>query len=133
LAPITATADSTLQIGAGADWWMQWWVDGQPVFDTLGEGHAGNGPTPITGRDHIFTIQLAKGPHVLAVAVFGYPRFLFAVTSPQQPPVGRHLQFAACPHSARTAAVLSPLSMMVGIAGPQPGPGAHQPALKKAC
>jgi len=84
LAPVTATADTTVEIGAGADWWMQWWVDGEPVLDTLGNGHAGNGTTPITGRDHVFTVRLAKGRHVLAVAVFGYRRFLFAVTSPQQ-------------------------------------------------
>jgi hypothetical protein len=56
LAPVTATADTTVEIGAGADWWMQWWVDGQPVYDTLGNGHAGNGTTPITGRDHVFTV-----------------------------------------------------------------------------
>jgi len=84
LAPITATADTTVEIGAGADWWMHWWVDGQGVYDTLGKGHAGNGTTPITGRDHVFTMKLAKGRHVLAVAVFGYRQFLFAVTSPQQ-------------------------------------------------
>ena len=63
---------------------MQWWVDGQPVFDTLGNGHVGNGTTPITGRDHLFTVKLARGQHVLAVAVFGYRQVLFAVTSPKQ-------------------------------------------------
>lgn len=84
LAPVTATADTTVQIGAGADWWMHWWVDGQPVYDTLGNGHAGNGTTPITGRDHVLSVKLTKGQHVLAVAVFGYRQFLLAVTSPQQ-------------------------------------------------
>jgi hypothetical protein len=84
LAPVTATADTTVSIGAGADWWMQWWVDGEPVYDTLGNGHTGNGTTPITGRDHVFPVKLTKGEHVLAVAVFGYRRFLLAVTSPQE-------------------------------------------------
>ncbi|NLF72067.1 MAG: hypothetical protein GX575_23790 [Candidatus Anammoximicrobium sp.] len=84
LAPLTAPADTTVQIGAGADWWMHWWVDGQPVYDTLGNGHTGNGTTPITGRDHSFTVRLTQGRHVLAVAVFGYRQFLFAVTSPRQ-------------------------------------------------
>jgi len=83
-AQVTATADTRIEIGAGADWWMQWWVDGQPIFDTLGQGHVGNGTTPITGRDHVVGIDLAKGQHVLAVAVFGFRQFLFAVTSPQQ-------------------------------------------------
>jgi len=83
LAPVTATSNTTIQIGAGADWWMQWWLDGQPVYSTLGA--YGNGPRQITGRDHIFDVTLTKGEHVLAVAVIGGLRgFSLAVTSPQE-------------------------------------------------
>jgi len=100
LAPVTVAADTTVQIGAGADWWMQWWVDGRPVYDTLVHGHAGNGVTPISGRDHVFSVKLSKGRHVLAVAVFGYRRFLLAVTSPEQ--LGRQpLGFAEVMASGR--------------------------------
>lgn len=81
---VTVAADTIVQIGTGADWWMQWWLDGRPIFDTLGRGHAGNGTTPISGRDHRLTISLSKGEHVLAVAVFGYRRLLFAVTGPAE-------------------------------------------------
>ena len=32
MAPITASADTTIQIGAGADWWMQWWLGATRAF-----------------------------------------------------------------------------------------------------
>ena len=85
MASITAASDMTVQIGAGADWWMQWWVDGQPVYDTLKNGQNGNGSKPITSRDHVFNVTLTKGEHILAVAVYSAPyAFAFAVASPQE-------------------------------------------------
>jgi hypothetical protein len=48
---------------AGADWWMQWWVDGEHAFDTL----SGANRSPLLGRAHEFA--LAAGRHVLAVRV----------------------------------------------------------------
>lgn len=44
-----------------ADWWMQWWCDGQPVCDTLGRGNQ----APLRGRAHEVRLQLAAGRHVL--------------------------------------------------------------------
>ncbi|MBI3944567.1 MAG: hypothetical protein HY321_01485, partial [Armatimonadetes bacterium] len=84
MAPVIAAADTAIQIGAGANWWMQWWVDGRPVYSTLGK--CGNGIRPITGRDHVFDVTLSKGPHVLAVAVIGRNNeaFELAVASPQE-------------------------------------------------
>ena len=94
MASITAASDMTVQIGAGADWWMQWWVDGQPVYDTLDNGQNGNGSTPITGRDHVFDVTLTKGEHVLAVAVYSAAyAFALAVTSPQEMQAPIHWAF----------------------------------------
>ncbi|MBI3945414.1 MAG: hypothetical protein HY321_05820, partial [Armatimonadetes bacterium] len=85
MAPITVPRDMTVQIGAGADWWMQWWVDGRPVYDTLKNDQNGNGTTPITSRDHVFSVTLTKGTHVLAVAVFSGPyQFALALASPDE-------------------------------------------------
>ncbi|MBI3945411.1 MAG: heparinase II/III family protein [Armatimonadetes bacterium] len=85
MAPITVARDMTIQIGAGADWWMHWWVDGRPVYDTLRNGQNGNGTAPITNRDHVFEVALARGTHVLAVAVFSAPYdFALALASPQE-------------------------------------------------
>ncbi|MBI3946328.1 MAG: heparinase II/III family protein [Armatimonadetes bacterium] len=84
MAPVTAAADTTLQIGAGAQWWMQWWVDGRPLFGTL--GRCGNGSFPVTARDHVFRVTLTKGEHVLAVAVVGNNNgaFELAITPPRE-------------------------------------------------
>ncbi|MBI3946280.1 MAG: heparinase II/III family protein [Armatimonadetes bacterium] len=84
MAPITATADTIVQIGAGANWWMQWWVDGRPVYGTIGK--CGNGTVPITARDHVFDVALTKGQHVLAVAVIENNNSLFelAIAGPQE-------------------------------------------------
>jgi len=84
MAPVTAAADTTIQIGAGADWWMQWWLDGRPVYDTLGP--SGNGAArPISSRDHVFDVSLTKGRHILAVAVISNLfEFSLALANPQE-------------------------------------------------
>ncbi len=63
-----------LLIGAGADWWMQWFLDGICVYDTINpdsHGHAGNGAGMFGINNHAFTVDLDPGKHVLAVRVMG--------------------------------------------------------------
>ena len=56
----------TLLIGAGADWWMQWIIDGKPVFDTLAMGNE----TPAYSlSNHVFRVRLEKGDHTVCVLV----------------------------------------------------------------
>ena len=63
-----------LLIGAGADWWMQWYLDGKPVFDTL---RGGNEPSRhnyfsrevCSPSDYLFPVEVTAGEHVLAVMV----------------------------------------------------------------
>ena len=55
-----------LTIGAGADWWMQWFVDGKPVFDTLEDGNAVG---PYSASNHVFTADVETGDHVLCAMV----------------------------------------------------------------
>jgi len=55
-----------LQIGAGANWWMQWFLDGKPIYSTLKKGNLGR-PPAIT--DHVFSTDVSAGEHVLAVMV----------------------------------------------------------------
>ncbi len=66
LAPVKAAQDVIVRIGAGADWWMQWWVDGAPVFNTLDKG---NGKPGVAADNHSFEVRLSQGEHVLAAAV----------------------------------------------------------------
>ncbi|MBI3946610.1 MAG: heparinase II/III family protein [Armatimonadetes bacterium] len=85
MAPITATRDVTIQIGAGAGYFMHWWVDGTPVYDTF---ERGNGPMPATIHDHLFGVSLTKGQHILAVAVIHgaktISKFDFAAAGPDE-------------------------------------------------
>ena len=64
-AEVVADADGPVTVHAGGDWWMQWWVDGRPVFDTLRSGNR----FALLGVAHPFTVALAKGRHVVAVRV----------------------------------------------------------------
>ncbi len=55
-----------LVIGAGADWWMQWFLDGRSVYNTLASG---NGAKPYSPANHTFAADVEAGEHVLAVMV----------------------------------------------------------------
>ena len=65
-ARLRVAQDTTLLAGASADWWMQWWLDGNPVYDTLTDGNECGMKGP---ADHVFRLSLSKGEHVLAVRV----------------------------------------------------------------
>ena len=56
----------TVLIGTGADWWMQWLIDGKPVFDTLGTGNQSNDYSLF---NHVFRVRLEKGDHAVCVLV----------------------------------------------------------------
>lgn len=51
-------------IGAGADWWMEYYVNGIKVIDTM---NSGNQKTPCQINNHIATVKLKKGRNILAV------------------------------------------------------------------
>lgn len=64
-ATLVADRDSTIEIGASADWWMEWYVNGQRVFSTIDGGN--QAPQQILA--HVFTVQLKRGSNLLAVRV----------------------------------------------------------------
>jgi outer membrane protein assembly factor BamB len=66
LAKIRCAGSGKLVIGAGADWWMAWYLDGKPIFDTL---KWGNGVKPFDAGNHVFEVDVRAGEHVVAVAV----------------------------------------------------------------
>lgn len=57
--------DQTVKMGASADWWMTWTVNGKQVYTTLPQGN-GSAGSP-TG--HVFDIPLKKGRNIIAVKV----------------------------------------------------------------
>ena len=73
-AKINCPKAGKLLVGAGADWWMQWFLDGKPVFDTLKGGNVGNRETycsrqVCSPKDFLFDVDVTAGEHVLAVMV----------------------------------------------------------------
>ncbi|MCY3021896.1 MAG: PQQ-binding-like beta-propeller repeat protein, partial [Planctomycetota bacterium] len=65
-AEIECPSAGTLTMGAGADWWMRWFLDGKPVFDTWKNGNEA-GQYSVT--NHVFSAGVTKGKHVLAAIV----------------------------------------------------------------
>jgi len=66
LAVIEVDKATEIELGAGADWWMKWWVNGEVVCDTLKNG---NGNHPPSVLDHRFTAQLKAGRNPIAVKI----------------------------------------------------------------
>ncbi|MFC1452834.1 PQQ-binding-like beta-propeller repeat protein [Verrucomicrobiota bacterium] len=65
-AEIDCRTDGVLTVGTGADWWMKWYIDGEPVFDTL---DSGNRVWPYAVNNHVFSTEVSAGKHVVAVLV----------------------------------------------------------------
>ncbi len=69
-------------IGCGADWWMQWWVNGVPAFDTLATGNISHS---ISVRAHQFKAALVKGSNCLVAKVLsGSNGFFLAAGGPEE-------------------------------------------------
>ncbi len=64
-AVVESDRERTVNVGASADWWMAWYVNGEKVYDTLAKGNGGG----YSIRDHVFPIKLKKGSNLLAVKV----------------------------------------------------------------
>ena len=79
-----ADAPGPTTFGFGADWWYEAYLDGKLVSDTLSHGDKGNVAWPPSIRDFTATVELTKGPHVLAVRLLrGAGSALLAVGGPQ--------------------------------------------------
>ena len=65
---VVAPRDMDVLIGAGADWWMQWWVNGETAHDTLEEG---NRSQDFTIGAHVFDARLRAGENVVVARVIG--------------------------------------------------------------
>jgi hypothetical protein len=64
----TVEADDacSMQIGAGADWWMEWYVNGEKVYSTL---PGGNRYLDFIIFDHRFELPLQKGTNIVIAKV----------------------------------------------------------------
>lgn len=55
-----------MQIGAGADWWMEWYVNGEKVYSTLPDG---NRYLDCIIFDHRFDLPLQKGTNLVVAKI----------------------------------------------------------------
>ena len=74
MAEMEVASETEVVFGAGCDWWMQWWIDGEPVLDTLATGNRKGYPwsakfanSRISRTDHCFSRRLAAGKHLIVV------------------------------------------------------------------
>ena len=64
-AVIESPIDCDYTIGAGGDWWMEYYLNGELIFDLTGPG--GNVAAPVAPDNHLATVRLRKGRNILAV------------------------------------------------------------------
>ncbi len=80
------TADTAVPttFGFGADWWYAAYLDGKLISDTVSGGDQGNIAWPPSIRDFSATVELTRGPHVLAVRLLrGSGSAMLAVGGPR--------------------------------------------------
>lgn len=79
--PFHAGSDMQAIVGCGADWWFDLFLDGEQIFTT---GEAGNVSHPPAMCDHLVSMRVSQGPHVLAVRfVSGSASSMLCVGSPE--------------------------------------------------
>lgn len=82
-------------LGMGADWWLQVWVNGREVYDTLTQGNASHPPTVL---DHHVNVSLREGSNVLAVRyITGRNNVLIALGGPDEIAAAKQRQAQQAP------------------------------------
>jgi len=81
MAHVESDVDRRVRVGASADWWMQWVVNGTVAYSTLDRGNGGG----YSVTDHTFTIDLKKGDNLIAVKqLSGSMGWKLLIGSPQR-------------------------------------------------
>lgn len=71
--PFTSDRGQTAIFGCGANWWFEAYLDGTRIYDTL---QGGNLYWPLNVANHLKTVDLSKGPHLLVI------RFISGMAAP---------------------------------------------------
>ena len=66
--PIQSAKGEKMKIGAGADWWMDIYLNGKPVGDTMMNG---NVVWPPSGSDFVYDLTLKPGKNLLVIGMIG--------------------------------------------------------------
>ena len=62
--PVELTHPQQVMLGFGADWWMQVWVNGESVLDTMDRG---NEKHPPSIDDHVCNVALRAGTNLIVI------------------------------------------------------------------
>ncbi|MEW6751018.1 MAG: sialidase family protein [Candidatus Latescibacterota bacterium] len=84
MAQVSVPRDLRCTVGVGVEWWMQWWLDGRLVYDSMA---ASSFASPPSVEDDHFEMALSAGTHLLLVRVVSQARTWLlraAVLSPPQ-------------------------------------------------
>jgi len=80
--PLHSESAQEVTLGMGADWFLQVWLNGAPVFDTLEEG---NVVSPPAINNHRVTVRLEPGRNVLAIRLInGIASAVLALGGPEE-------------------------------------------------
>ncbi len=79
---IESPREQEVYFGIGADWWVEVWLNGEPVFDTL---QRGNQTGHVGVSNHRFAASLTEGTNILAVRfATGLTTSLIAIGGPAE-------------------------------------------------
>ena len=81
IAEVTFSRPTEVVIGAGADWWMQWWIDGKEVLSTLATS---NQTFEWHKTDYCVRHRFEPGRHLIVV---------LCISGSGGPPVARHMRW----------------------------------------
>jgi hypothetical protein len=81
MAEVVSDRDRVVTMGAAGDWWMAWYVNGRPVYDTM----AGGNGASFSIAAHTFEVPLRKGRNVLAARVLAGSHGWRLVIGPPEP------------------------------------------------
>lgn len=79
---IESAREQEVTLGIGADWWVEVWLNGEPVFDTLPDG---NRAAVVGISNHRFDVVMREGVNILAVRfATGLTTSLVAIGGPAE-------------------------------------------------
>lgn len=78
---VKSPIDQEVTVGASADWWMEWTVNGKVAYSTLDRGNGGG----YAVTDHVFPIKLKKGDNLIVIRqLSGSMGWKLLIGSPQR-------------------------------------------------
>ncbi len=72
MAEVEFEQDTEVVIGTASRWWMQWWIDGEEVLNTLISGNKTFGDNSIRKAAHCIRHKFTAGKHLLVAHVISH-------------------------------------------------------------